>query len=149
MGGIDPSTTVALYFEVANPTGQTIAPNKRRYIQLITQYQHASGGYRMRVTTIMGGWHSDPKDITPLTRSPPPPDCDHPVAAATILSFNATFVILLLLLSHHHCHHRNASSSLILPRRIARGFDQEAAAVLMARLAVHRTETEETSDILR
>ena len=32
---------------------------------------------------------------------------------------------------------------------IAASFDQEAAAVLMARFAVHRTETEETSDILR
>jgi len=75
MGGVDPSTTIALYFEVANPTGQTIAPNKRRYIQLITQYQHASGGYRARVTTIMGGWHSDPKDIIPLTRSLPRSRC--------------------------------------------------------------------------
>ena len=32
---------------------------------------------------------------------------------------------------------------------VARSFDQEAAAVLMARVAVHRTETEEVPDILR
>eukprot|EP00917_Polyrhabdina_sp_WS-2016_P009746 GHVP01021439.1.p1 GENE.GHVP01021439.1~~GHVP01021439.1.p1 ORF type:complete len:752 (+),score=103.02 GHVP01021439.1:56-2311(+) len=32
---------------------------------------------------------------------------------------------------------------------ISRGFDQEAAAVLMARLAVHKTETEEPLDVLR
>merc|ERR1719182_499716 len=32
---------------------------------------------------------------------------------------------------------------------VARSFDQEAAAVLMARVAVHRTETEEVADILR
>lgn len=33
--------------------------------------------------------------------------------------------------------------------QIARSFDQEAAAVLMARIAVHRTETEEVADVLR
>ena len=32
---------------------------------------------------------------------------------------------------------------------MARSFDQEAAAVLMARIAVHRTETEEAPDVLR
>ena len=32
---------------------------------------------------------------------------------------------------------------------IGRSFDQEAAVVLMARAAVHRADTEETSDILR
>ena len=32
---------------------------------------------------------------------------------------------------------------------IARSFDQEASAVLMARIATHRTETEEVPDILR
>ena len=32
---------------------------------------------------------------------------------------------------------------------VARSFDQEAAAVLMARVAVHRTETEEVADVLK
>lgn len=59
--------------------------------QFVTQYQQAGGKYRMRTTTICGGWQSDPQQLDPLVR----------------------------------------------------GFDQEAAAVLMARIAVHRTETEE------
>jgi len=97
MGGIDPATTVALYFDVTNPSAQAIVPGKRRHLQLITNYQHASGKYRMRVTSTCGAWHTDPNQIAPIAAS----------------------------------------------------FDQEAAAVLMARFAVHRTETEETSDILR
>jgi len=97
LGGIDPSTTVAVYFEVAaNGTGQ-MQPHKRRYAQFITTYQHASGRQRVRCTTLCGAWQPDAAD----------------------------------------------------PGPVARSFDQEAAAVLMARVAVHRTETEEVPDILR
>lgn len=71
--------------------------HKRRYIQFITQYQHANGRYRLRATTLCGTWQPDPNDHSSLARS----------------------------------------------------FDQEAAAVLMARIATHRTETEEVADILR
>ncbi|CAM9818924.1 unnamed protein product, partial [Sphacelaria rigidula] len=66
-------------------------------MQFVTQYQQAGGKYRMRTTTICGGWQSDPQQLDPLVR----------------------------------------------------GFDQEAAAVLMARIAVHRTETEEVADTMR
>ncbi|CAN0391568.1 unnamed protein product, partial [Hapterophycus canaliculatus] len=69
--------------------------------QFVTQYQHAGGGFRLRATTVCGGWHSDPDDLSPLVE----------------------------------------------------GYDQQAAAVLMARIAVHRTETEEVracvADIMR
>lgn len=64
-------------------------------IQFVTQYQQAGGRYRLRSTTICGGWQSDPQQADPLVR----------------------------------------------------GFDQEAAAVLMARIAVHRTETEEVTSM--
>lgn len=77
--------------------GQQPQPGKRRHLQLITQYQHSSGTYRMRVTTVGGAWQSDPNNVQVIGRS----------------------------------------------------FDQEAAVVLMARAAVHRADTEETSDILR
>mmetsp|Transcript_22037 Transcript_22037/g.67657 ORF Transcript_22037/g.67657 Transcript_22037/m.67657 type:complete len:777 (-) Transcript_22037:16-2346(-) len=97
MGGLDPSTTIAFYFEVAASQTQALPAHKRRMIQFMTQYQHSSGRYRLRVTTVCGLWHSDPNDLT----------------------------------------------------MVARSFDQECAAVLMARLAVHRAETEEQSDILR
>lgn len=97
LGGIDPSTTLALYFEVTNSNQNPLSPNARRYIQLLTQYQHSSGRIRLRCTTLWGNWHSDPNDLGPISRS----------------------------------------------------FDQEAAAVLIARIATHRVQTEEVPDVLR
>lgn len=97
MGGIDPSTTIALYFEITNSNANPLPAHKRRYIQILTTYQHASGRSRLRVTTLCGPWHSDPNDATPIGRS----------------------------------------------------FDQEAAAVLMARLASFRTDTDDVADVLR
>ena len=97
MGGIDPSTSLALYFEVANSTSTPMPAGKRHHLQLVTRYQHSSGRYRMRVTTVGGAWQTDPSSLA----------------------------------------------------SVAASFDQEAAAVLMARIAVHRTETEEPSEIMR
>lgn len=97
MGGIDPSSTLAVYFEVTNANANPLPEHKRRFIQFITLYQHSNGRQRMRSTTLCGPWHSDPNDAGPMARS----------------------------------------------------FDQEAAAVLMARIATFRTATEEVADILR
>jgi protein transport protein SEC23 len=97
MGGIDPSSTLAVYFEVTNANANPLPEHKRRFIQFITLYQHSNGRQRMRSTTLCGPWHSDPNDVGPMARS----------------------------------------------------FDQEAAAVLMARIATFRTATEEVADILR
>lgn len=97
MGGITQGTTIALYFEVANKDSQSLTPGKRRFLQLVTRYQHSSGRYRMRVTTVSGPWHTDPANNAALGAS----------------------------------------------------FDQEAAAVLLARIAIYRTHTEELGDILR
>lgn len=65
------------------------------FVQFVTQYQQAGGKYRLRATTVLGGWQGDNTQVETLVR----------------------------------------------------GFDQEAAAVLMARIAVHRTETEEVTMI--
>ena len=89
MGGVDPSSTLAIYFEITNSNANPLPPTKRRYIQFVTMYQHANGRTRLRSTTLCGPWHSDPNDATPIGRS----------------------------------------------------FDQEAAAVLMARIATFRTGT--------
>lgn len=97
LGGIEPGTTIAFFFEVANTNATPLPQNKRRYYQFLTSYQAANGRYRLRVSTVGGMWHNDANDHTPLGAS----------------------------------------------------FDQEAAAVLMARLAVHRSETEETADVIR
>lgn len=97
MGGIRPSTTVALYFDLVQEDAKPIPPTKRRYLQLVTRYQHSSGRFRMRVTTAPGVWCPDPSSKASLVAS----------------------------------------------------FDQEAAAVLVSRIAVDRTRTEEPGDILR
>ena len=107
-GALDADTTLALYFEVANQPAAAAGGGAagggggggggggQRYLQLITSYQHASGAFRLRVTTLA------------------------------------------------HAYAETASLA-----EVARGFDQEAAAVLMARIAVHKTLSEEPFDILR
>eukprot|EP00592_Proboscia_alata_P001524 CAMPEP_0194368498 /NCGR_PEP_ID=MMETSP0174-20130528/16736_1 /TAXON_ID=216777 /ORGANISM="Proboscia alata, Strain PI-D3" /LENGTH=781 /DNA_ID=CAMNT_0039144903 /DNA_START=60 /DNA_END=2405 /DNA_ORIENTATION=- len=97
IGGLDPTTTLAIYFDVSHPGTTALPQNKRRHIQFLTRYQHSNGRIRLRSTTICGPWHSDVNDHNPIKYS----------------------------------------------------YDQEAAAVLTARLAVHRTETEDVSDVLR
>ncbi|MCL4146915.1 UNVERIFIED_CONTAM: hypothetical protein GTU68_006188 [Idotea baltica] len=95
--GLNPSTTVSVFFEVANQQGGDIPQNGRGCVQFITNYQHSSGQQRIRVTTVAR--QADPQ--TGL----------------------------------HH---------------ITAGFDQEAAAVLMARMAVNRAETDQDgTDVLR
>ena len=96
MGALDEDTTVALYFEVTNQANQPVQQGQQRYCQFLTSYQHASGQYRLRVTTLAHTW----ADTAQL-------------------------------------------------QSISSGFDQEAAAVLMARIAAHKTQTEEAFDILR
>uniref|UniRef100_A0A667XEQ0 Protein transport protein SEC23 n=1 Tax=Myripristis murdjan TaxID=586833 RepID=A0A667XEQ0_9TELE len=95
--GLDPSTTLALYFEVVNQHNAPIPQGGRGAVQFVTQYQHASGQRRIRVTTTARNWADAQTQI----------------------------------------------------QSIAASFDQEAAAILMARLAVYRAETEEGPDVLR
>jgi len=96
ISGLDEEATLAVYFEVSNQANTPVQPGQQRFVQFMTSYQHASGQYRLRVTTLAHQW----ADSTQMTE-------------------------------------------------IARGFDQEAAAVLMARIAAHKTLTEESFDILR
>jgi len=98
LNALNPSTTMATFFEVTNQHGAPIPQGGRGCIQLITQYQHSSGQRRVRVTTVARNW-ADPATALP---------------------------------------------------HIAASFDQEAAAVLMARMAAWRAETtEEGADVLR
>ena len=61
LGGVSPSTTVALYFEVteAEAGARPVHPGARRFLQCITRYQHADGFFRLRVTTHAGMWCPD------------------------------------------------------------------------------------------
>ncbi|KAM9289955.1 LOW QUALITY PROTEIN: protein transport protein Sec23A [Cariama cristata] len=99
--GLNPTTTLALYFEVVNQHNAPIPQGGRGAIQFVTQYQHSSGQRRIRVTTV----------------------------ARSMFYFWA-----------------DAQTQI---QNIAASFDQEAAAILMARLAVYRAETEEGPDVLR
>ncbi|KAM0749280.1 putative SEC23-component of COPII coat of ER-golgi vesicles [Meredithblackwellia eburnea MCA 4105] len=92
---LTPKTSNAVYFEVVTPAGQTLAPGSRGMIQFVTHYQHSSGQFRLRVTTIARNF-AEP---------------GHP--------------------------------------SIADSFDQEASAVLMARIAVFKAEIDDSPDVLR
>ena len=110
LGGVDPTTTVAVYFDVTNPGNTPLPEGKRRFIQFLTKYQHANGRTRLRATTLCGPWHNTP-DIPK----------DDPVAAQQAMANSP----------------------------VKMSFDQEAAVVLTARMAVHQTETDEVADVLR
>ncbi|XP_037946306.1 protein transport protein Sec23A isoform X1 [Teleopsis dalmanni] len=94
---LNPSSTLAFFFEVVNQHAAPMPQGGRGCIQFITQYQHPSGQRRIRVTTLARNWADATTNI-------------------------------------HH---------------ISAGFDQEAAAVIMSRMAVYRAETDEGPDILR
>lgn len=95
LAAVNQHTTVGVYFEVANQQSQALQPGSRGLIQFVTTYQHGSGQYRMRVTTIARSWAE------------------------------------------------GAS------QEIAQSFDQEAAAVLMARIAVFKAEMDDSADVVR
>jgi protein transport protein SEC23 len=109
LGGIDPNTTVAIYFDISS-TGP-IPETKRRYIQFQTKYQHSNGRTRLRCTTLAGFWYNPPTNLPK----------DDPVAE------------------------RHA----MMQSPVKASFDQEAAAVLTARMAVYQTETDDIGDVLR
>jgi protein transport protein SEC23 len=108
LGGLDPGTTIAIYFDISNPGNTPLPEGKRRYIQFLTKYQHSNGRTRIRATTMCGPWHN-----------PPAVGDGQPSNAGMTHS----------------------------PVRMS--FDQEAAAVLSARMAVFQTETDEIGDVLR
>ncbi|KAJ3207429.1 GTPase-activating protein S23 [Entophlyctis luteolus] len=91
--GVTPKTTVSVHFEVANQT-QADQTN-RGLVQFVTMYQHSSGQYRLRVTTIARSF-VDPSNP-----------------------------------------------------QIQASFDQEAAAILMARIGVFKAENDNIADVLR
>ncbi len=92
---LTPKSSLAVYFEVVTPAGQPVAQNATGLIQFVTHYQHASGQYRLRVTTVARAFAEG----------------GHPSIAAS--------------------------------------FDQEAAAVLMSRIAVFKAEIDDSPDVLR
>ncbi|KAI9865738.1 MAG: GTPase-activating protein S23, partial [Trichoglossum hirsutum] len=95
--GIDPGASYGIYFEIAGQAGPTQQqPLQKGMMQFLTYYQHSSGQYHLRVTTVA----------------------------------------------------RNLSGPAGDPA-IAQSFDQEAAAMLMSRIAVFKAEVDDGPDVLR
>ncbi|ODV81433.1 uncharacterized protein CANTADRAFT_24380 [Suhomyces tanzawaensis NRRL Y-17324] len=89
---VSPQHSYGVFFDVVN--AQALPQNSQSYIQFITHYQHSSGTYRIRVTTISNFLTSDEQTLT-------------------------------------------------------NSFDQEAAAVLMARVTLFKSEQDDGADVLR
>ncbi|TEY77669.1 hypothetical protein BOTCAL_0052g00060 [Botryotinia calthae] len=97
MCGIDPNSSYGIYFEIAGQAGPAQHQAQAKgMMQFLTYYQHSSGQFHLRVTTIS----------------------------------------------------RNLSGPAGDPA-IAQSFDQEAAAVLMSRIAVFKAEVDDGPDVLR
>lgn len=118
LGGVDPGTTIAVYFDITNPGTSPLPEGKRRFIQFLTRYQHANGRTRLRTTTLCGPWFNPPPGEDRKGSAPP----------SGMVGYNG---------------------GMEQPNPVKLSFDQEAAAVLLARVAVHRTETEDVADVLR
>lgn len=99
LNGVNPGSTLGIFFEVANQHNAPVPQGGRGYVQFVTQYQHPSGQRRIRVTTLSRNWVDSAQAANPAT--------------------------------------------------LAFGFDQEAAVVLMARLAMFRAENNDGPDVLR
>ncbi|KAL9190821.1 hypothetical protein ACHAXT_000527 [Thalassiosira profunda] len=119
LGGLDPGTTIAVYFDVTNPGTSPLPEGKRRFIQFLTKYQHANGRTRLRATTLCGPWSNPPPDQG--ENRPPQPGQGG----------------------------GGYNDGMQQPSPVKMSFDQEAAAVLLARVAVERTANEDVADVLR
>ena len=104
---------------MTNPGTTPLPEGKRRFIQFLTRYQHSNGRTRLRATTLCGPWHNVPPGSGAPASAPPG---GQPGQVAPLAGDMGP---------------------------VKMSFDQEAAAVLMARLAVERTETEDVADVLR
>jgi hypothetical protein len=116
-------------------------------VQFITQYQHASGAYRIRATTVSGMWHNDPNDLSPVAR------CVRQSVGPNTTTTTEHRTSQALLSARVRCcreHEGLGSLASMMPNTwcvlcgvliggVCRSFDQEAAAVLMTRIAVWRT----------
>jgi protein transport protein SEC23 len=90
MSAISPNHSYAVFFEVANQVSA-----QQAFIQFLTHYQHSSGTYRLKVTTLA-----------------------NPLVSTGDMN-------------------------------LSNGFDQEAAAVLMSRVATHKADEDDSADVIR
>ena len=141
MGGVDPGTTIAFFFEVTNTAATPLPAHKRRYVTLqFYFFCHALANH----TTL----HHNMPQYTTLPLSYSLPQCQtlthrYVQFLTTYQASNGRFRLRVSTV----CGMWHSDAAEHTP--ILKSFDQEAAAVLMSRLAVHRCETEELADVMR
>ena len=134
--GITPTTTAALYFEIVNQA-TPVAPGTRGLVQFVTHYQHANGQFRLRVTTAARTYVVGLGPATARVGS----DADHRELIPCRSAGGLRCAALGLADGISMVEGSGAD--------VAAGFDQEAAAVLMARLAVFKAGVDDGPDVLR
>ncbi|CAK7349249.1 unnamed protein product [Dovyalis caffra] len=145
MCGLDKASTLCLIFDIAkkdSPDATIQQPSSYQfYFQFLTYYQHSSGQMRLRVTTLSRRWVAGPGGT------------------------QASSAVLLYVM--HYCNghldHRNISVGALnhirylvyclhfpqINRDLIAGFDQEAAAVVLARIVSFKMENEAEFDPIR
>eukprot|EP01119_Soliformovum_irregulare_P003835 TRINITY_DN14893_c0_g1_i1.p1 TRINITY_DN14893_c0_g1~~TRINITY_DN14893_c0_g1_i1.p1 ORF type:complete len:787 (-),score=161.44 TRINITY_DN14893_c0_g1_i1:43-2118(-) len=67
--GLDANTALAFFFEVVNQHANPLTPGQRGFIQIVTDYQNATGQKIRRVTTLARPWAN--VEVNPSLTAPP------------------------------------------------------------------------------
>ena len=132
-----------MYFEVTNQANTPVQQGQQRFLQLLTSYQHSSGQYRLRVTTLAHTW-ADTTQLAEIARGFDQEVwclCGRGRGGGHGAGAGAHAWVQGTGLGTRHW-------SMIAYAHM-RLYVSQAAAVLMARIASHKTLTEESFDILR
>ncbi|KAG5538886.1 hypothetical protein RHGRI_019432 [Rhododendron griersonianum] len=145
MCGLDKATSLCLVFEMVkkdSPEAIDQSANNQFYFQFLTYYQHSSGQMRLRTTTLSRRWVAGPGSIQ----------------ARNFVNF---YFCSDVIVSDKDSRNIPQYSVLIEPcasslrkldtdqKDLISGFDQEAAAAVMARLVSFKMETEAEFDPIR
>ncbi|CBI38071.3 unnamed protein product, partial [Vitis vinifera] len=137
--GLDKDTSLCLIFDVVKkdiPDAIGQSTSNQFYFQFLTYYQHGNGQMRLRVTTLSRRWIAGPGSIQAIF-----PRSEIPYYKQMI--------------THHHIlkigklNKQKITKVRVSLRDLIAGFDQETAAVVMARVVSFKMETEAEFDPIR
>ncbi|EEE67142.1 hypothetical protein OsJ_24197 [Oryza sativa Japonica Group] len=136
MCGLDKKTSLCLVYDIAKKDGSNTigqAASNQFYFQFLTYYQHHEGQMRLRATTISRRWVSGSDSVQASF-----------YYVVDFIDTNKFHLLKIkvqgLMLIHSQC---------VSLRELIGGFDQEAAAAVMARLVSFKMETEADFDPIR